>query len=57
MELDCNYFHPVEKSQLDEMLNRSMKTEEDFENRIEELKEQGLLYQNDDGDWFVSIHF
>ena len=57
MELDYDYFHPVEKSQLDEMLNRSVKTEKHFENRIEELKEQGLLYQNDDGDWFVSIHF
>lgn len=48
-------FSYVEKSKLDELLNRQ--TEEDLEDRIEELKEQGLLYQNDDGDWFLSIHF
>jgi hypothetical protein len=28
-----------------------------YSDEVQSLIDQGLLYQNDDGDWFVSIHF
>ena len=48
-------FKPIEISELRELI--SPISDNDYELSIERLKEEGLLVQDDDGDFFISIHY
>lgn len=48
-------FKPIEISELRELI--SPISDNDYELSIERLKEEGLLVQDDDGDFFISINY
>ena len=60
--INKNDFHHISEDDLRSMLDcinedyEDDDIEEEYNQKVNELIDSGLLYQNDDGDWFLSIH-